>query len=114
MADPKSERDLRRSARVEMQTEFRLGDALGFGEIALDTHDLSSGGAFIKADLLFEVDEEIEVEFTLPRDGRVIRSRARVAWVSRGDDAGRPAGMGVQFLGLADADRRLLADFLGA
>jgi len=105
---------VRRSERKAVETEFRLGDESGFGEIVLDTHDLSSGGAFLRADLLFEVGEEIDLEFGLPHTGRVIRARGRVAWVTRGTDDDHPAGMGIEFVGLDPADHEALVDYLGS
>ncbi len=104
----------RSGERKAVETEFRLGDDWGLGEIVLDTHDLSSGGAFLKAELLFEVDEEIDLEFALPATDRTIRCRGRVAWVTRGADGERPAGMGIEFIGLADADRDALVGYLGS
>jgi len=108
------EDEQRSGERKAVKTEFRLGDDWGLGEIVLDTHDLSSGGAFLKADLLFEVDEEIDLEFALPATDRVIRCHGRVAWVTRGGAGERPAGMGIEFVGLADTDRETLIDYLGS
>ena len=104
--------DLRASPRRTIATEFRLGEEWGVGEITLDSVDLSSGGVFLKADLLFEPDEEIELQFTLPGSERVIRTRGRVVRTQHGGE-GRPAGMGIQFVDLSEDDHAALATFLG-
>lgn len=111
MTDPDS-RPLRTSERKTVQTEFRLGDESGSGEITLDTHDLSEGGAFLEAEMLFDVGDELELEFSLPGSDRVIQTRSRIAWVSRGRDGDHPAGMGIQFDGLHDEDREALVAYL--
>lgn len=77
------------------------------GLIAFDTHDLSVAGAFLKATLLFEIDDELGLEFTL-EEGRSVRARGRVVRVQR--DA--PSGMGIAFTQLDDADRDAIRRFL--
>ncbi len=105
-------RSLRTDRRHSVHTEFRLGESAGLGEICLDTEDLSVGGAFLVADLLFEPGEVLSLSFTLPRSERVVQAEGRVAWVSRGDEGGKPAGMGLQFLDLSAEDREELRQAL--
>lgn len=93
-------RALRTDRRHAIRTEFRLGEASGLGEIRLDTRDLSVGGAFLVADLLFEVGEVLSLSFTLPESERKVQARGKVKWVSRGEEGGKPPGMGVEFLNL--------------
>ncbi|RMG10828.1 MAG: hypothetical protein D6729_18965 [Deltaproteobacteria bacterium] len=102
----------RSSPRRAVSTEFRLGEEWGVGEIVLDSADLSAGGVFLKADLLFEPEEEIELQFTLPASERVIRALGRVVRTQHGGE-GRPSGMGIQFVRLDEADRKALTEFLG-
>lgn len=80
------------------------------GAIRFDTRDISLGGAFLRSDLLFEVGEELHVEFQLP-DGLLVRARSRVVRVARGE-SGAEAGMGIAFTLLSDRDREAVRDFL--
>jgi hypothetical protein len=81
------------------------------GRIVFDAQDLSVGGAFLRSDLLFEVDEELDVEFTLP-PGHKVRARGRVVRVSRERSGGEMPGMGIKFIGLSDADREAVRAFI--
>jgi len=81
------------------------------GAIRFDARDLSLGGAFLRSDLLFEVGEELGVEFAIP-DGPLVRATAQVVRVVREplDDA----GMGITFAQMADDDREAVRAFLAA
>lgn len=106
MTNPAGRGNLRRHPRSAIELPVTVTDAATNrvdGAIMFDTQDLSVGGAFIRSDLLFEIGEELDLAFTLPSGA--IRARGRVVRVQRdsGDDAS--AGMGIQFVGLSDADR---------
>lgn len=77
------------------------------GHLQFDTHDLSVGGAFLKSTLLFEVDEELSLEFDLGSDR--VRIRCRVVRIARGDP---PPGMGIMFVELAPGDRETIQRFV--
>ena len=111
MDDPATMRSyLRRSVRVS----FRLRDANdpSQGDILFDAVDLSQGGAFLRSDLLLEVGEIVDVTFGLPGEIRPIHARARVAWATRQDGHKGHAGMGLQFIELANHDREAIASFI--
>ena len=98
--------NLRQHARSPVELPITVSDAANKveGHIEFNTGDLSVGGAFIRSDLLFEVGEELQLDFAMP-DGRQIRARGKVVRVARdsGDDV--IPGMGIQFVALTDADR---------
>jgi uncharacterized protein (TIGR02266 family) len=98
--------NLRQHARSPVELPITVSDAANKveGHIEFNTGDLSVGGAFIRSDLLFEVGEELQLDFALP-DGQQVRARGRVVRVARdsGDDV--IPGMGIQFVALTDADR---------
>ncbi len=99
--------DQRQHARRALELPASVRDAGNRveGAIRFDTRDISLGGAFLRSDLLFEVGEELTVEFALP-GGASIRVKARVVRVARGGaGAKEPAGMGVAFIDLAERDR---------
>ena len=81
------------------------------GRIRFDTADHVVGGAFLRSDLLFEVDEEVDIAFTLPHGARV-HARGRVVRVSRERDDGRVPGMGIKFITLSEPDREAVRAFI--
>jgi Tfp pilus assembly protein PilZ len=81
------------------------------GKIRFDSKDISIGGAFLRSDLLFEIGEELRIEFSLPEGPRV-RARGRVVRVSRERDVGHVPGMGVEFTELSDSDRDAVRAFI--
>jgi Tfp pilus assembly protein PilZ len=80
--------------------------------IRFSAADLSQSGAFLRSSLLFEVGEELDLEINLP-SGEPVKVRGRVVRVSRARDGDpRTAGMGIEFLDLADSDRQLVMGFI--
>jgi uncharacterized protein (TIGR02266 family) len=104
----------RRHARQAVSVEFRGKDAGGEGELTLVGADLSPGGTFLRSDVLLEPGETLALEFHLPGAAVSLSAQARVAWVRRFPDGEAPPGMGIEFLAMPDADRRLLEAALGA
>jgi hypothetical protein len=101
---------VRRHVRKPIAAKVTGKAEAGFGHLFFDSQDLSIGGAFLKADLLLEVGEELSLELHLP-GWRGLDLRARVAWVRRSEGSG---GMGIEFVDLSERDRDLLARFLEA
>ncbi|HVZ86410.1 MAG TPA: PilZ domain-containing protein [Polyangia bacterium] len=99
-------RDTRQHARVDLEVMVSVFDTAQRWRkpIRFPSTDLSSGGAFLRADVLFEVGEVLLVEFKLP-NGRQIRAQGRVVRVTRGGIKDRVAGMGIEFLDLSADDR---------
>ena len=83
--------------------------------IHFDAADVSTGGAFLRTDLLLEVGELLMLEFRLPRgdsqDGAHVRTAGRVTRVSRGYAREVP-GMGVEFVDLRAEDRQAIEEHL--
>ncbi len=103
--------DQRVHARRELELPVRVGDRDNrvSGTIRFDTRDLSVGGAFLRSDLLFEVGEELRLEFQLP-GGPSVHARGRVVHVAR--DREVAAGMGIAFSNLSERDREAVRAFL--
>lgn len=78
------------------------------GGLHMDTTDASEGGAFIRADLLFEVGEELRLEIPL-LSGEIVMAIGRVVRVSRGSGFNEHPGMGIQFMRLTAKERRAIA-----
>ncbi len=87
---------------VELPIAIRGTDARTYGHIQFATSDLSTGGAFIRSDLLFEIGEKLALMFTLP-GGRSVRAHGNVVRVSRSARSG--PGMGIEFQDLSTTDR---------
>ena len=103
----------RRHARHSLSVEFRGRDASGEGELTLVGADLSAGGTFLRCDVLLEPGETLSLEFHLPGARASLKAQARVAWVRRFPEADAPAGMGIEFLAMPEADRLRLEAALG-
>ena len=104
--------EMRRSPRKRLTVEYRGKDAAGSGELSFEGSDLSVGGSFLKSALLLEEDETLSLEFRVPGVARLLKAQARVAWGRRFPEAGESPGMGVAFLGMSEADRRVLEAYL--
>jgi uncharacterized protein (TIGR02266 family) len=81
------------------------------GGIRFDVADVSTGGAFLRTDLLFEVGELLTLQFQLPQGGPTVRTAGRVTRVSRGQSREVP-GMGVEFVDLRADDRTAIEERL--
>jgi uncharacterized protein (TIGR02266 family) len=104
--------DLRRHKRKPLAVEFRCRDESGAGTLQFGSGDLSAGGAFLRSDLLLEQGERLWLELELPGRERPVRAEARVAWVRRFPSSGQEGGMGIEFLGMTDEDRRAVESFV--
>lgn len=94
-----------------MKARFSARDASGAGTLIFTSDDLSSGGAFLRSDLLLEQGEPLSLAFEVPGTG-LLQTQSRVAWVRRFPQPGQLAGMGVEFVALRDEDRQALARWL--
>ena len=106
------ETDQRREERSALQARFSARDSSGAGTLTFTSADVSTGGAFLKSDLLLEQGESLSLQFEVPGAGPVL-TQARVAWVRRFPEAGQPPGMGVEFVTLRDTERAAIVRWLG-
>jgi uncharacterized protein (TIGR02266 family) len=99
-------RDTRQHARIDLEILVSVTDASQKVRkpIRFASTDLSSGGAFLRADVLFEVGEVLLIEFRLP-NGRQIKTQGRVVRVARAGQKDRSSGMGIEFVDLSAEDR---------
>jgi c-di-GMP-binding flagellar brake protein YcgR len=101
----------RRHLRVPIEVELRCREGSGKGQLVFGTRDLSAGGAFVKSDLLLEEGEPLSLGIALPGE-KVLKAEAKVAWVRRFPRLGQEAGMGIEFVSIANHDRRSIDAFL--
>jgi c-di-GMP-binding flagellar brake protein YcgR len=102
-------RDTRREPRAALELPVVVSDAANRvrGGIRFQSADISTGGAFLRSDLLFEVGELLTLQFKVGSGAaaRDVRARGRVVRVAR-DPAKDPVpGMGVEFVDLSADDR---------
>ena len=102
----------RRHERKPISVEFKCTEASGVGELVFEATDLSAGGAFLKADFLFEQGEKLWLQFQVPGVPKVMHAEGRVRWVRRFPEDAQPGGMGVEFETITEADRQMLAGYL--
>jgi uncharacterized protein (TIGR02266 family) len=98
---------MRKDDRTALELPVVVSDAANRvqGGIRFESADVSTGGAFLRTDLLFEVGELLTLQFQLPGAGRVIRAEGRVVRVSRELSKDHAPGMGVEFVDLSADDR---------
>ena len=101
----------RREERAAVEARFSARDSSGAGTLTFTSADVSTGGAFLKSDLLLEQGESLALQFEVPGAGPVL-TQARVAWVRRFPEAGQLAGMGVEFVTLRDTEREAIIRWL--
>jgi len=90
---------------INLQVKYRGLDTF-FYDYALN---ISHGGIFIKTRRPLARGSEVELEFEVPGVPRKLLTRGRVARVIfPGEDEMEPAGMGVEFEPLSEADRELI------
>lgn len=104
----------RRHVRRAFEVQFQAREAHGAGQLVFTSADLSTGGTFLRSELLLEQGEPLSLEFVLPGDTTPVRAQARVAWVRRFPQGDEAPGMGVEFVSMRDEDRRRLSAQLGA
>lgn len=102
----------RRAISLDVRA-FPSGDEAHVGELIFESVDLSIGGAFLRSDLLLELGDQLDVVIPLP-DGYGIKARGKVVWVTRDPNVKGNAGMGLEFVTIAEADRERLAAFIAA
>lgn len=97
-------------ARLPVNFGVIPGELLGDYSI-----DLNTGGMFLATGHPFTSETLLYIEFILPVGERVIRCKAKVAWVNCPESRRKlelPAGMGVQFLDLAQDDKDAIQNYL--
>ena len=88
---------------VVLTIELALGRSLSLHAC----ENLSSGGAFFRHAIPFQVGTAVQVTFSLPGEHELIRCTGEVVNVPMPGEY----GMGVKFLGLADEVRARIASF---
>ena len=115
-AKPKSSRvpteDVLRQLRIPMIRKVTL--TLKGRPEEVFAIDVGLAGIFIERKEELAVDERAEIEFGVPGNELRIKARCRVAWCRRKGTPIKtkllPAGIGLQFVDMADADQKRLRE----
>jgi uncharacterized protein (TIGR02266 family) len=92
-------------APISMQVRYKSLDTF-FYDYALN---ISHGGIFVKTRKPLARGAEVEIEFEVQGTPETFKTRGKVVRVIiPGDDEMEPAGMGVKFEPLSDADKELI------
>lgn len=74
--------------------------------------NISSGGVYIETAVPFDVGTHLDLVFAIPGRPGQYRVKGIVRWANRGDDAGRPVGMGIEFLEVATSTREAIREYV--
>ncbi len=102
--------DKRQHLRIETKAEvsYMFGSEC-FNETILN---ISQGGIFIKTDNPLQMDDNIEIKFTLPNIDRALKVMGQVKWIKRVENEEGPPGMGLQFTSIGEEENKLLVQFI--
>ncbi len=100
-------RNRRRHPRKEVDLEIIYSSLdTFFYDYALN---ISRGGMFIKTENPMHVGSKVNMRFSLPGSDRIIETSGRVVHTVSGKSrTDEPHGMGIEFAGLSDDDRKLI------
>lgn len=99
----------RRSLRVPTHLKARLP---GAADTPATLRDLSDCGAFVEIEQAVEVGTPLALEIEAGDGGPVLCIEARVIWSREIGNMDGPAGVGVEFTGIEDADASILEGIL--
>jgi uncharacterized protein (TIGR02266 family) len=80
------------------------------------TGNVSAGGMFVRTERPLKRGEQFLLNLQLPDLTDALTIKCEVVWARKqeGDLGGRPAGMGVKFLEMREADKKVLGSYLTA
>ena len=114
MAQGKQQRFARAKERLPIRLSMKDGDREF--QATIYSTDISVSGIFLASDFFLKVGTELDLEFTMPNDDRVVRTRGVIVREVRLDEGGRrpgAAGFAMRFTEYyADAKTVLASSFL--
>ena len=100
--------------RKTLRTMVIFEDESGEGFIYFYSTDTSIGGLFLESDIPLKIGTRVFLSFRLGESGPLIKTVGQVVRVERESGGSLPViGMGVQFVDLPDAERRLVQEYIG-
>ncbi|HWT83688.1 MAG TPA: PilZ domain-containing protein, partial [Candidatus Methylomirabilis sp.] len=74
--------------------------------------DISPGGIFVRTDQVLPTGQSLLVRFTLPGVDHTFKAVGQVIWSSPNEMGGHPAGMGVEFLDMAEDEQAAILQYI--
>ena len=104
----------REHTRVDAAIDVKVRCADGRRTGGEEIRNISLGGVFIAMIEPLPFGTDVELEFTLPLDKRVIRCRGFVVWSTKEhpERGGGMTGIGVRLMDIGVREMRLLNDFI--
>ncbi|MBN2803081.1 MAG: TIGR02266 family protein [Deltaproteobacteria bacterium] len=103
----------RQDNRVDAALKVRYKTATISDFIEKHSHDISSGGVFIRAKKPMPKGTLMKIDFRLEDNTPVIIGVGRVVWTRKpSDDENKPPGMGIKFIKLDDASRQNIENII--
>jgi uncharacterized protein (TIGR02266 family) len=102
----------RREARIKKKLSLNFKNRRSF--ISAYTHDISSGGLFIRTKNPLDIGEQFFIELRLPGLEGVLKAKCEVVWARRetGASGEKPAGMGVKFCEITEKNLQVLRNYI--
>lgn len=98
----------RKASRMLVQLQVEVGP--GRIRRVCQTVDISVSGMLLRTDRPLPIDTEVDIGFVLPDPDKLLRTRGRVVRHARA--AGRPFGMGIEFVDLGRKELERLTAFI--
>ena len=104
----------RKESRIPKTLAVAFKDRQSF--VKAYTGNVSAGGMFVRTERPLERGEQFLLNLQLPDLTDALTIKCEVVWARKqeGDLGGRPAGMGVKFLEMREADKKVLGSYLKA
>ena len=110
MSDPESPDDRRKHPRTPLSllVQFRFNTFEDF--LADYSHDISTGGMFVRTDEPKEEGSMVYLQFSLKDGSRLIEGMGKVVRCNPPGEVGRVAGMGIEFLNFDEESMTLIEE----
>jgi uncharacterized protein (TIGR02266 family) len=103
--------DKREQPRGEVDVEVQYRTAQEF--LSAYSWNISGGGIFIRTQQPLPLNREVQLRFTLPGIDRTFMAHGLVVWTNpHPSRSSFPSGMGVKFMDLDPAAKKIVADFV--
>ena len=111
MLDRASDFTSRKEERVEKTLSLKFKTPQSFKEAY--TANISTGGLFIRTQNPLKTGEQFLLKMQMPGLSELMKIKCEVAWARKaaGDAEGKPAGMGVKFIGMPEKDNQMLKKY---
>jgi len=108
MLEPPTSKRLSPRLTVQASVDFQAVKEFNVGT----SFDISPGGIFVRTDQVLPTGQSLLVRFTLPGVDHTFKAVGQVIWSSPNEMGGHPAGMGVEFLDMAEDEQAAILQYI--